>query len=133
MKVAEIMKRDLHVVSPDVTVAEAVEQIVDARVHGLPVVDARGRLIGVISATDVMLATAEAASPQERERVFEHTLVGEIMTPRPATVLPETDVLEAARHLLYLDVQRLFVEDEGQLAGVISQSDIVAALATARI
>jgi len=60
--------------------------------------------------------------------------VRELMTPRSRVIAPEADVLEAARQMLDLDVHRLFVEDRGgQLVGVISQTDIVAAVATARI
>ena len=133
MHVADIMRRDVKVIAPDATIADAVEVMSEYHIHGLPVVDRHARLIGVVSTTDVLDATAEAASPDERERVFEDTLVSDIMTPRPATVLPETDVMEAARHMLYLGVHRLFVEDAGHLAGVVSGSDIVAAVATAKI
>jgi len=133
MHVAEIMRTDLRTVPPDATVADAVEIMSEFHVSGLPVVDLHGRLIGVVSTTDVLDATAESASPAERERVFENTLVSDIMTPRPATVLPETEVMEAARHMLYLEVHRLFVEDAGRLTGVVSQSDIVGAVATARL
>jgi len=60
--------------------------------------------------------------------------VRELMTPRSRVIAPEADVLEAARRMLDLDVHRLFVEDQGgHLVGVISQTDIVAAVATARI
>ena len=133
MRVADIMRTDLETIPPDATVAAAVELMSEHHISGLPVVDLHGRLVGVVSTTDVLDATAESAGPVERERVFDDTLVSEIMTPRPATVLPETDVMEAARHMLYLEVHRLFVEDGGRLAGVISQSDIVAAVAMARI
>ncbi|MBI3081344.1 MAG: CBS domain-containing protein, partial [Gemmatimonadetes bacterium] len=67
-----------------------------------------------------------------RERLFDQTTVKEIMTPRPFTITPETEVKEAAQQMLYLEVHRLFVEDEGRLVGVISQSDIVRAVALAR-
>jgi CBS domain-containing protein len=133
VKVADIMRRDLKTIAPGATVAEAVELMSEFHITGLPVIDRHGRLIGVVSTTDVLDATAEAATPEERELVFESTSIDDIMTPRPATVLPETDVMEAARHMLYLEVHRLFVEDAGHLAGVISQSDIVAAVATAKL
>jgi CBS-domain-containing membrane protein len=56
------------------------------------------------------------------------------MTPRSRVIAPEAAVLEAARQMLDLGVHRLFVEDHGgRLVGVISQTDIVAAVATARI
>jgi CBS domain-containing protein len=49
---------------------------------------------------------------------------------RPAlTVGPEVDVASAARQMLYSEVHRLFVEDRGKLVGVISQTDLIRALA----
>jgi CBS domain-containing protein len=46
---------------------------------------------------------------------------------------PEADVREAAKHMLYTEVSRLFVEDHGRLVGVISQTDIAQALGSGRI
>ena len=43
------------------------------------------------------------------------------------------DVRVAAQEMLYLNVQRLFVEYEGALVGVVSQTDIVGAVATAKV
>ena len=66
-------------------------------------------------------------------KVFDGTTVLEIMSPWPPTIGPDLDVREAAQQMLYFDAQRLFVEDEGALVGVISQSDVVAAVARARV
>lgn len=68
-----------------------------------------------------------------RERLFDETPVRDLMTPQSRVIRPDADMLEAAREMLDLDVHRLFVEDEGRLVGVISQTDIVAAVATAKI
>jgi len=46
---------------------------------------------------------------------------------------PDLDVRQAAQEMLYLNVQRLFVEFDGALVGVISQTDIVGAVATAKV
>jgi CBS-domain-containing membrane protein len=88
----------------------------------------------VLSTTDILCALSETTEPEPRERLFDETPVRELMTPRSRVIAPEADVLEAARRMLDLDVHRLFVEDQGgRLVGVISQTDIVAAVATARI
>lgn len=133
MNVAELMRTDLKAVNPDDTIEEAVILLADGHVSALPVVDPRGRLIGVLSTTDVLQAEADCESSAERDRLFEHTTVREIMTSRPITVLPDTEVREAALQMLYLDIHRVFVEDEGKLVGVLSQSDVVRAVATAKI
>jgi CBS domain-containing membrane protein len=123
MRVAELMVTDLK--------ADAVTLMIDAHISALPVVDGRNRLIGVLSTTDVLQAAAEA--PAVHDQLFSETLVRDLMTPRPATVGLETDVKEAAQQMLYLEVHRLFVEDAGEVVGVISQSDIVRGVATAKL
>jgi predicted transcriptional regulator len=55
------------------------------------------------------------------------------MTPKPLMIESTADVQEAARHMLYAEVRRLFVEENGVLVGVISQTDIVRAVATGKI
>ena len=133
MKVSELMQTDLTVVDGDTTVAEAVVILTDAHVSALPVTDVHKRLIGVLSTTDILQAEAECASGEDRERLFEGTTVSEIMTPRPVVIRPDADVREAAQQMLYLDIHRLFVEDQHDLVGVISQSDVVRAVATAKL
>lgn len=133
MKVAELMHTDLKTINVEATVAEAVEALAVAQVSALPVIDRFGRAVGVLSTRDVLQAEAQWDSPEDRERHFERTRVLEIMTSWPVTIDPETDVREAAREMLYLNVQRLFVVDRGALVGVISQTDIVDAFASARI
>ena len=91
--------------------------------------DQHGLLLGVLSSSDVLEAEAEAGDAEARTTVLEETRVSDLMTPRPITVTPETAVQEAARQMLYADVKRLFVEDDGRLVGVLSQTDIVGAVA----
>lgn len=133
MKVAELMHSDVKVVDVDAMVGDAVITLADAHVSALPVTDARGKVVGVISTTDILNSLAETTDPERRERLFDETPVREVMTPRPLVIEPEADVLEAARQMLYREVHRLFVEHDGRLVGVISQTDIVAAVATAKI
>jgi predicted transcriptional regulator len=55
------------------------------------------------------------------------------MTPRPLLIESTVELEEAARHMLYADVHRLFIEENGVPVGVISQTDIVRAVATGKI
>ena len=126
MKVAELMERDVKTVNDDVSVVEAILTMADAHVSGLPVLGARGRVLGALTTTDVLQAEAE-------NRDLSETLVRDIMTPRPLMIGPDADVKEAAAQMLYAEVHRLFVELDGQLVGVISQSDVVRAVATSRV
>lgn len=133
MKVAELMQTNLKTIGADATVADAVDALAEAQVSALPVLDRFGRAVGILSTRDVLRAESRCETPEVRERLFEKTLVLEIMTPWPATIDPDTDVRQAAQEMLYLNVPRLFVEFDGALVGVISQTDIVGAVATAKL
>lgn len=134
MKVAELMFTDLQTIMASATVADAVVTLADAHIYGLPVLqDGTQKLIGVLSTSDVLQAAAECASADERDRLFDETSVQDLMTPNPATTTPHEEARQAAQQMLYLDVHRLFVLDGEELVGVISQSDIVRAVATAKM
>jgi len=127
------MRSDVSVVFDDQTVAEAVTKLAEGHLHGLRVADRRERLVGVLSTSDVLEAAAECVEANERTGLFEQTLIAEIMTPHPKTIGPDVDAKEAARQMVALDVHRLLVEENRELVGVISQRDIVRAVAVAKI
>lgn len=133
MLVADLMQKEVRSIAPDASVGELVRALADSRVSGLPVVGPSGRVIGVASATDVLQASAEKDDAAAQASLFEHTTVKDIMTPNPRVIEPEADVREAAKHMLYTEVRRLFVEDHGRLVGVISQTDIAQALGSGRV
>jgi acetoin utilization protein AcuB len=133
MKVAELMQTNLQTISADATIADAVETLTGAQVSALPVIDRFGRAVGIISAREILKAESECDSPVVREHLFERTRVLEVMTAWPTTIDPDLDIRQAAQEMLYLNVQRLFVEFEGALVGVISQTDIVGAVATSKV
>lgn len=133
MRVADLMQTNLKKIGTDDTVADAVLVLAEEHISGLPVVDSRDRLVGVLSTTDILELLAEAPEPERRSVLLEETPVREIMTAKPITVDPDTDVQAAAREMLYGEIHRLFVEYDGALVGVITQTDIVGAVAGARI
>ena len=133
MRVADLMQKDVRTIAPESSVAELVRAMADSRVSGLPVVTPAGHVVGVVSATDVLQASSEPQDAKARATLFEHTMVRDLMTPDPYVIQPDADVREAAQHMLYADVRRLFVEDQGRLVGVITQTDIAHAVGTGRI
>ncbi len=133
MRVSEVMQTNLKVIGAADLVGDAVALLADNHVSGLPVVDADGRLVGVLSNSDILQALAEHTDPVERERVFEQTEVRELMTPRPQTITPDANLRDAAQRMLYLEVHRLFVERDGRLAGVVSTTDLVRTMAGMKV
>src|ERR1041385_190015 len=124
MKVAELMQTNLKTISTDATIAEAVDALATTGVSALPVIDRAGRAVGVISTREVLAAESACDTPAVRERLFESRRVLEVMAPWPTTVEPDLDVRRAAQDMLYLNVQRLFVEIEHVLRGCDGADDI---------
>jgi CBS domain-containing protein len=131
--VADIMQNAVRTVAGDTPVSELVAVLAAAKVTGLPVVDAHERVIGVVSSTDLIAAQSGMRCAAEREILMEQTPVRDIMTPKPLMIESTAQVHEAARHMLYAEVRRLFVEEHGALVGVISHTDIVRAVATGKL
>jgi chloride channel protein, CIC family len=133
MTVAELMQRNVKTVESQATLAEAIVSLSDAHISGMLVVDGAGKVVGVLSTTDVLSAEAEVDDPIARRALFEYTAVRDIMTPRPYTIAPGEDIREAARQMLYADVHRIFVAEGDQVVGIISTTDIVRAVATGKL
>lgn len=92
-----------------------------------------GQIVGVVSATDVLQASAENEDRKARTTLFEHTAVGDIMTRNAHLIEPDADAREAAKQMLYGELRRLFVQEKGRLVGVISQTDVAQAVGSGRL
>ncbi len=132
MRVAELMEKNVLTVGGEATVADVIVTMSDAHVSSLPVVDRHGRMLGVVSTTDVLNAEAEAEGGGLKT-LLGKTTVATIMTTRPLGVSPETSVREAAQQMLYAEVHRLYVVEHDRVVGVISTTDIVRAVATGQL
>ena len=133
MRVRDLMQVAVKTVGTDAPVRDAIVTLADCHISAVPVVDAGGRMVGVVSSTDILTSESEACDCTERESLFEDTSVSEIMTPRPLTVSPDAEVKEAAQQMLYADIHRLFVVEADRVVGVISTSDIMRAVATGQL
>lgn len=138
MRVIDLMTADVVTVAADTPLKEAARRMVSSRISGLPVTDADGKLIGIITEGDYLHREVERERPHRHGLLDallggSHTLadaetVGEAMSERVVTISPDASLAEAARVMSVRDVKRLpVVDDEGRLIGVLSRADIVAA------
>jgi CBS domain-containing protein len=124
--VADVMTPDPIVISADVPLTDAARLIEENEISGLPVVDADGVLIGVVSQTDLVRARATeylwSRWPGLRVR---HLMHAPALTADVATSLQEAAQIMERAH-----VHRLVVVAEDQLTpiGVVSTSDLVRAI-----
>ncbi len=68
MQVADLLNKDLQMAAEDITVAEAVVTFAEAHIHGLPVVNRKHQMVGVLSTSDVLEAAAECADAEDVTR-----------------------------------------------------------------
>lgn len=124
--VADLMTIDPVVVAADDSIETAARLLHVNSISGLPVVDAAGALVGVISQTDIIGVLDSPVGRLIRTRPSGFR-VGELMTS-PALTVPMTGSLrEAARMMVDGHVHRLVATDEaGRPVGVLSAIDLVA-------
>ncbi|HXF72561.1 MAG TPA: CBS domain-containing protein [Actinomycetota bacterium] len=140
--VADVMTRDLLVLAPDVSAAEAARELERAGVSGAPVVEG-GRVVGVVTLRDLVsrvavpLGEPAVSGPFLRvEHVLAEALAGRKVTVREAmttavrAVRPDAPIAEAAALMVRSGVNRLPVVDaEGRPVGIVTRDDVVAAVA----
>lgn len=138
MKVLELMRVHVNKIGPDATLPDAVDIMDLYQVVTVPVVDAEGRPLGVITESDVedallipYEAAASALPSPTREADLAHlieraklTTIAEIMSSPAVCVDEETDVLEAASLMLSRGFKRLPVTSAGKVVGTIGRTDI---------
>jgi CBS domain-containing protein len=142
MKAKEVMVRDVVVVGVATPVREAACLMLEHRVSGLPVVDADGRVIGIVSEGD-LIHRAEAGTERRRswwlealagapelarDYVMSHAQkVGDVMTKRVISASEETELSQLAELMQRHRIKRIPVVRDGCLVGIISRADLVKA------
>jgi CBS domain-containing protein len=124
-------------VGPDTLLKEAARLMVRHKVSGLPVVDASGELVGIVTEGDFLRQEAGRERPYEASlldalfgdgvsAVPSAETVGEVMSRDLVTITPDAGIGEAARIMSHRSIKRLPVLDAGgDLIGIISRADVV--------
>lgn len=135
MHVSTLMKSPVLSVNAQTPLDKVYELLVLQRISSAPVVDDEGRPVGVVSMTDLLrvgrLQPASLAGVQAIELPAEPAK--DHMHPGVITVSADAPVTTAARLMVDSHVHRVYVEDAGQLAGVFSIEEVLAAVRSLRI
>ena len=151
----DIMSKNVVAVKPTMGLRAAAGVLHDHHITGAAVVTETGRLIGVLSETDLIerdaqprVRTFELKQPPRGSRTFSADAraadvldtvekkvgdgtVGEVFSPYVVTARPETTVSELAAHMVRHRVHRVFIMDGAELVGIVSSMDVMRAVSTA--
>jgi CBS domain-containing protein len=146
MKAMDVMVRDVVTVKPDDSVAEAIKLLAEHDVSALPVVD-DGQVVGMISEADLMRrpeigtekhrpwwieAITPAATLAEDFAKAHGQRVGEIMSNHVISASEDTPLGDIATLLERHRIKRIPILRDGKLVGVVSQSNLIQALASSQ-
>jgi CBS domain-containing membrane protein len=120
-----IMSTNLVTVPPAATLAEARALMQDNRIHHLPVTE-DGKIVGLVTITNVLAAT-DSFLRDDRNRIHANEIiVGDVMVKDVATVDVNASLRQAALFLEKHQIGCLPVMDDGNLTGIITETDFVA-------
>jgi CBS domain-containing protein len=145
--VRDVMSKPVITVRPEASLEVAASLMSTHGVSGLPVVDRRPRLVGVLSQKDIVRVLHERAGlslpggifdlildstkarrsdlPRECRTILENTRVRHAMSSRPITVHANVSLDEAIRLLIEHKINRLPVTENGGLVGIVSRHDLL--------
>lgn len=143
MNAAQVMTRQLVTADPIMSVRDVAKLLLEHGISAVPVVDASGALLGIVSEGDLvrrgdvvrderqswwlqMLAEGENLAPGFLDYVRSgERRVSDLMTREVVTVEEETPLPEVARLLEEHRIKRVPVLRQGKLVGVVSRADLV--------
>ena len=133
--VSGYMSQPVHSVTRDTLLPTVQERLRAHRVSSLPVVDAAGAAVGVISRTDLIRVgrVQTLRRPSAPLLILPEQPVGEHMTGGVTTVDVETSIRDASARLIDEQIHRVFVTERGKLVGVLSTKDVMTAIAEAKL
>jgi CBS-domain-containing membrane protein len=134
VKVTEIMSSPVITASPSTPVKDAARLLVEHGISAMPVLDAKGALVGIVSEADLipMQARPDArtqATPQRPSAGRSPRTVSQVMTHEVLTLGAGTEVSQAARSLLEAGVKRMPVVRGRRVIGIVSRRDLVRVIA----
>ncbi|MFA5500922.1 MAG: CBS domain-containing protein [Candidatus Omnitrophota bacterium] len=138
MLIREIMAKNVITVSPDTSLREAGKILKEKRISGIPVIERDGRLVGVITITDILKIIKEIYQWQQIEKsstglkisdlIETQSLnkkVGDVMTKSVFTLEAGRDVNELMRLVFTKNIHTIPITENGSLVGVVGKHDLV--------
>jgi CBS domain-containing protein len=117
----EIMTRDLIRATDDMTIEEALKVLINHRITGLPVVDKKGKMMGVISEYDIL--SQISASKKKQGKIFQDLI---LYSKKIDAISEDTPLSKIVTEFIDTKFRRLPVIDKtGNLVGIITRRDLM--------
>jgi CBS-domain-containing membrane protein len=142
----DIMNRDVITVRPDTEITKAAGILLEQKINGLPVVDDKGELVGILCQSDLiaqqkkmpipslftfldgLIALTSMKQIEKEVRKIAAIVVSDAMTTDPVTVGPDTAIETVAALMVDNSFHTLPVVEDGHLVGIIGKADILKTL-----
>jgi CBS domain-containing protein len=147
MKTAkEIMTPNPVTVSPEMEISQAAEILLEKKINGVPVIDASGKLVGILCQSDLIAQQKKLPIPsvftfldgiisfssmkqlEKEARKITATTVADAMTKNPVTVQPGTSIETVAELMIGQKFHTLPVLDDKNLVGIVGKEDVLRTL-----
>ena len=144
MRAVDVMTPNVITVTLDTEVREIAGLLLEHNISALPVVDASGNVLGIVSEGDLMrrvengtgrrkswwLRSIFTGANDASEYIKRHARkAGEIMTPNPVTITEDEPLHRVARMLEKQHIKRVPVVRDGKLVGIVSRANLLQGLA----
>ena len=149
----DLMTEKAVCVKPETTIKDLINILVKNSINGVPVVDKNGRLVGVVSKTDIVEYDAKASKKKKissqksfyndtngklkkdfekakKTKDFGKTIVKDIMTTHVITAKANDTIDRLAKIMFDKKVNRVIIQDKGSVVGIVSTLDILHAVST---
>lgn len=135
-KVKDVMTPHVHIVQPSTHFKSMARMMRAGRIGAVPVVDVSGRVVGIVSETDLLPKEEpqnalshhllESQERRELRRKAKGLVAADVMTTPAITVTPDTPIRDAVRILVEDHITHLpVVGPAGDLVGIVSRSDLL--------
>ena len=146
LKARDIMTKDVITVTPDTDITQAAKLLLDNHFNGLPVVEDKGQLIGIICQDDLIVQQKRLPLPslftffdglipltsyrsleKEVDKIIA-SKVSQAMTPDPLTIGPDASLEDIATLMVNNNIHTLPVLEGGRIVGIIGKEDVLRTL-----
>jgi len=129
MLVRDLMRAKVLTVSEEQPLQEVIEMLVREHIHGIPVVDAEGELVGVVTQQDIFFSSATLGASDggpSGQAGAGQLKVRDVMTSPAVTVDEGADLETLCLTMYRLRIHRLPVVRDGRMVGIVSSLDVCA-------